>query len=677
MRGCSPVGILAAIIVFGALVAQANAVYWFQSGITGGGGAYYNTGAKVSIQTITPQSSTYGSFGYWVGEDLSNGAFLQIGYVVPNATGYYPNNCTEDFNGNATCSSGVYLTSGEPSWFWEYFPPNAANNTFFGGYGPSDSAGANGTFNTYSFEASGNTWSFYFNGNIVGRVYLGAPASGMNAPEAIAEYADARSNTTRMQAVQFKNLESMNNGGFQTVQYGYANIGYGKGSQTALANPYGVKEIGQYTDYFEVGSNVPIPRDGSQLWGTGYKLSIVSSVQNTSSAYNYTAYDNVRISEPAEINVSPGVRDVFEGWRGEGYGSYTGNESSPLISMYGDIEENAIWQTQYKLNVSSQYAGSIDVPGGSWYNSGAEAVFAVNQSDLTLGYSKRAIFAGWSTGTNAISGEVKMTSPINISANWDVQYLINATSIYGQTFGSGWYDAGALAVVRANTSTVTISRNSRMEFSGWSNGYSGLAFTFNVIGPLFVHAEYAEQYLTNFSATNAYGGHLDGVQYYTVSNQVVTGPTFLYANGNYEVQSVGFDGVNIGINKSISVTHANTIVVKLPVYNVTVAAVSWLGLPVNASIDVTFKNGTKLVSHLGPTGVMNFNGLPYGQLSGNISDFLFTEKVNVANGTDAKLSFITPDAIIAVIVIFAAIVLAVRELARRDEEQNKWRRGKK
>ncbi len=676
MRGYNPAAVLVALIALAALAAQSGATYWFQSGARGSTNAYYNTGASVQIQTIAPQNVSSGSFGYWIGETISNGAFIQAGYVVPNESGYYPTNCTVGSGANATCSKGIYLSKGEPAWFWEYFPSTGNRSAFYGSYGPTGSAGSNGTFNTYSFKANGNVWDVYFDQQLIGSVDLGAPGSGANAPEAIAEYADTETNSTLMKTVQFKDAAYYSSTGqLRLMPTGYAYVSYGRGSETSLKNLYGVAEVGQYVDYFEVGSAVSVPPDSAQLWSLGYELRVSSSVGNTSSTANYSAYSNVKISMPAVVNVLPGVRETFEGWKGSGLGSYTGNMTSAVISMYGNITETAVWQEQYGLNVSSQYPGVLDVPGGVWYDAGSVARFYVNQSLLPISYGERAVFEGWSTKSNSTLGEVTMHGPTNVTAYWTTQYLVNATSVYGNTIGSGWYGYNSLVAISVDTVTVPISQYSRMEFSGWSNGNQSTLFNTKVTAPILVHTTYQEQYLVNFTATDSYGNRISP-DYFVLSNQIVDGSAFIYANRQYELQYAVFKGARIGINSTVRAYAPESINSQLPVYNVTISAESWLGQPVNASINVTFANGTRRISYLGPTGETKFADVPYGTVSGSINYFFVTEKVGLIGGENEKLNFITPGAIGAIVLTIIAIALTVRALLKIEREHNKWRARK-
>jgi len=210
--------------------------YWFQFGIKSGSSASFNNGARVEIQTIVPQNITNGSLVFWVGETLSNGAFLQVGYTINNKVD--PRNA---------------------EWFYEYFPSNAQGSFLFhgnysGAIGPDGSAGANGTFHTYGFYSIGNTWYFTFDGKVIGNVVLGTNNSGINAPEAIGELDEVNTNNIYIKDVIFSNLSVYKYGLWLPVSSGYTYIGYGQGSNRLLKNPYKVMELNNSVNYFAVGS---------------------------------------------------------------------------------------------------------------------------------------------------------------------------------------------------------------------------------------------------------------------------------------------------------------------------------------------------------------------------------------------------------------------------------------
>ena len=245
--------LLAAFLLFSFLIVAGidNASYWFQAGVRGSTGSNSNNGASVQIETVLPQNLGTGTMGFWAGENLPNGAFLQIGYLVENESGLFPTNCTR-----SGCSSSEYIGEGDAEWFYEYFVPGD-NSTFLGSTGPDGSAGQNGQFNTYSFYSLGNTWYFQFNNKTIGSADLDTGNSGPYSPLAIGELANASAASTVMNKVIFANLSEYKYDMYLPLSEAFGTIGYGVGSDTFISNPYGVEEVGNRINYFEVGSGLP------------------------------------------------------------------------------------------------------------------------------------------------------------------------------------------------------------------------------------------------------------------------------------------------------------------------------------------------------------------------------------------------------------------------------------
>lgn len=77
-------------------------------------------------------------------------------------------------------------------------------------------------------------------------------------------------------------------------------------------------------------------------------------------------------------------------------------------------------------------------------------------SPLTnLSSNTRIIFAGWEDGSTGPTRRLNLESNTTLSANYRTQYFVNVTSGYGQATGSGWYDAGALAVVSVDRPLIS------------------------------------------------------------------------------------------------------------------------------------------------------------------------------------------------------------------------------
>jgi hypothetical protein len=664
MKGFSGSGARTSVLVAAVLLIAAlgltHAQYWFQTGARGSTADAQNGGGSVQIETVyQPGYAQGGSFGFWVGENLANGAFLQTGYEIPNVSGMYPTNCT-----SGGCTGDTYIAGGTPTWFWEYFPAGYSGGAFYGGIGGNGSVGPYGKFNTYSFNYSYGTWNFYFNGVKIGSANLGAQSSGANPITAFAEYADVYNNTTPMAIVDFRNLSTYTNGVYRLVQKGYSYVGYGSGSETSLKNLYGIQEVAPYTNYFEIGSGLQIPANFTQLWAIGYKLNIRSQYGNINSSVNYSAYSQVKLSAPHAINVSNNVRLVFAGWTGTGDGSYTGTSANETITMNGNINETAEWTTQYYLNVTSAYGSAY---GSGWYDTGASARYGMSANTIPIGYGSREVFVGWSNGSSSLNATVTIDSPKTISAEWKTQYLVSATSQYGSAYGSGWYDANSTAHVYISDGIEQINSTNRNAFVGWSNGDKNMSIYIAANRSVLVEAMFAPQVLVNFKFTNAYGAPIYANVLYANGEQL-NSTAFVFANTVYTVEDVLYKSTDVAPRNSTFVLSApGTVTVRLPVFNVTVQAESVFGTPLNASVGLSFKNGSTYSGYLGTSGAVTLHDVPYGYLSGSAKYMGTTKPVQTEDESSVKLVFLTLLQIAAIIIpiLLIAAIAAVEVWHRR------------
>ncbi len=642
----------AAILLAILMIAHvAYAQVWFQSGISGTSGSTSNYGASAEIQSIY-QNSTNGSLGFWIGENLANGAFVQIGYEIVNQSAQYPSYC--DLK---SCSGTTYVAAGVPTWFWEYFPANSNDSAFYGGIGGDGTAGINGTFNKYAFKSNGNTWDFYFNNAQIGSVNLGTSSSGQNAPSALAEVADTTSNKFVMKVVQFKDVAFYNGNSFMQLPSAYSEIGYGADSDRTLRNPYGVQEIDHEINHFEVGSGLPV-QDGMLLWQFGYSLNITSQYGNLTGSGNYSAYIPVTLRAPKAINLSSSVRELFVGWRGTGSGSYTGNASTTTVIMNSNIDETALWQKQYYLDVNGTYNGTR---GAGWYNANSTATLHVIRNIVGIANGTRLVFAGWDNGASANSTTVLMNAPKNVTAYWSTQYFVNVTAQYVNTTGTGWYDQNSPANVSLKKSYVQTGSESRLAFLRWSNADSNASMQILVGRPMTLHAQFAQQYLVGLGAEDAYGTAMDNVTYYNISsNRVFNNSAYMFSGRMYNVEYIYYKNTVITVDYAFDVASPETISIKAPVYDVAVSARSMFGTPVNASVNATFKNGTSTLLHTGSNGVLMLHDVPYGYVTGYAKYFGMTQSINLAEGTGASLTFITPSLVIAILAGIAIIVAVSR-----------------
>ena len=594
---------LFAITILAILPAITNAQYWFQEGARSGTSSFYNSGAKISIQTLLGQNPQSGSVAFWVGETLSNGAFIQAGYLVTNQTGEYPSYCNE-----VGCSRYINLSKGSAEWFYEYFN-TATGQQFLGAVGPNGSAGQNGAFNTYGFYYKNGLWYIFMDNVTLGSVNLGTNSSGPNGPVAFAELANSSAPNTYIYPVKFYNLSYYNGSAFHPVQQGYSYIGYGVGSLTYVPNPYGVSEVGSKVDYFYAGSGLPSPPNGQELWSLGFDLDISSKYGGISGINQYIAYKSVEISAPAVSYLNQSARAVFLGWQGFGPGSYSGSSQASNITLYGNVTELAQWQIQYLLNVSSEFGKAS---GTGWYAQNSTARYSINSSNIFAGAGERYNFTGWTNGNSRTSGSAEISGPYSISALWQKQYLVNATSPVGGISGAGWYANGSSATLKELVPYINYSSSRRYAFYSWSNGNRSRSISLNVTAPISIGAIFANQSLASFRYTNAYGYAINASSI-ELGNETFNASGFLFNGRTYAAKSAKYKGATLLLDSQVNINSPSEITIQLPVYNVYISTTDIFGIPLNATLRLQFANGTGASYASGPAGELELYSVPYGE----------------------------------------------------------------
>jgi subtilisin family serine protease len=139
------------------------------------------------------------------------------------------------------------------------------------------------------------------------------------------------------------------------------------------------------------------------------------------------------------------------------------------------------FKTDYYLNVSSPYGITA---GSGWYDSGTFVNASLNNGTISGGSGVQYVFTNWSgdtSGSNLTSTSIIMNATKTAIANWKTQYYLNATSTYGSTSGSGWYDSAALANAILSNGTVSGGIGVQYVFTGWGGDASGTDLTSNSI----------------------------------------------------------------------------------------------------------------------------------------------------------------------------------------------------
>lgn len=309
--------------------------YWFQAGAIGDSASYNYVAANITIRTVYDKVNK-DAHSYWIGGYLSNGAFIQVGYLNEVSTTDQPYCC---------------------AWFYEYFP--AGQSTCCPPViGREGTAGPIGAWHTYSMAHTGNgVWSFFMDGKLLGSSPdLGASGSGSHAPAGIAEVAQASSNSDFLGPAEFKDMWfRTDTSGWQSVPAANSLVWYGTGTPpNRPPNLYGVTNVTGVDNNFLAGSDIPqpgggpSPNPGPTLWS--------ALPQNLPNQISITFLDMDQLSfnpEWVSLRASTGASRVF--YTDSRYANYRNLK----IGNGNWIVDKVMWHT---VNVAVVGA-SVSVPG--------------------------------------------------------------------------------------------------------------------------------------------------------------------------------------------------------------------------------------------------------------------------------------------------------------------------
>ncbi len=210
----------------------------------------------------------------------------------------------------------------------------------------------------------------------------------------------------------------------------------------------------------------------------------------------FAEFSTVTITATAPV-AAAGERYIWIGWNGSGIGSYTGTNNPASLTMGSPITEQAIWEHDYYLTVSSPNGTTT---GTGWYSNGTSAFASVNPLIVAGAPGTQYVFTNWSgdaSGTSSTSNAIIMNASRTAIANWKTQYYLNVSSVNGTVGGTGYYDSGTNATASLNSLTVLGSPGTQYIFTNWSGNASGNTSPSNNItmnGPKTAIANWQTQY---------------------------------------------------------------------------------------------------------------------------------------------------------------------------------------
>jgi len=357
------------LIVLAAPLPQSQST--FKVGAWGDDASRNNLGVQAQIETHTYVSPQNSLDYFWVGDDLSDGAFIQFGFSLEPGN-YCLNGVVKE--ANLACTSPTErVADGDGRWQWQYWPNRFVPEYYFQ-IGPQASAGVNGSTHVYTIlPGPSSSWSFALDGRVIANTTFALSRS--QDPVLVVAEGSASNVTRSLGPVRFDNISYFNGVKWTQVNSLVA-LSYCGISVGCAANQYGADSIG--ADSIIAGSGVPRATDGTLLWTSelvqlsinvhpGVQFILTSALGQDSFSGNASvqvpegmfAY----ISLPDTASSSPGLlgwvggQDRFQGWEG----SIESKNLTIVVLMDSDKEITATWSTDYSTPITIGVLGLLIV----------------------------------------------------------------------------------------------------------------------------------------------------------------------------------------------------------------------------------------------------------------------------------------------------------------------------
>ena len=203
--------------------------------------------------------------------------------------------------------------------------------------------------------------------------------------------------------------------------------------------------------------------------------------------------DLLTFSAPQTESIGSGVRRVFKGW------SDGVNESYRAVEMLAPLYLEAVWQTQYFLELVDGYNV---LKGQGWYDADTWGYVYSETNIVNLSYGERIRLLGLSGGNATIEHlgdnvfRVLVSSPMRLEALWVREYLVRVSATHGESILlEEWVAEGESILVSAPPRHVW-QNDTMAVFSKWvESAELGNPTLISVNSPVSLTASYKVYYL--------------------------------------------------------------------------------------------------------------------------------------------------------------------------------------
>jgi hypothetical protein len=263
-----------------------------QVGAYGDEASIGNVGVRAEIRTNLYYVNSPSEDSFWVGDVLSDGAFIQFGYIRVRA-GSYCSYAKVMPDASIACSGGPLTVDGSDALLFWLYSSNISKGEFYYGLVRHSSLGTNGTWHLYSILSDPpNRWMFLLDteevadalfpvANSSDRVFIVAEKSFQIGESTFSTIREHPTDSGPLGPVEFRNAAYLKHDGWHPVTELYAVVNCGV-NPNCPSIPYGVTLVGP--NHIIAGTSIPQPDDGRLLWSSTTRSTMTGKITTTGSA---------------------------------------------------------------------------------------------------------------------------------------------------------------------------------------------------------------------------------------------------------------------------------------------------------------------------------------------------------------------------------------------------------
>ncbi|WP_219731648.1 hypothetical protein [Infirmifilum uzonense] len=176
----------------------------------------------------------------------------------------------------------------------------------------------------------------------------------------------------------------------------------------------------------------------------------------------------ITLSEPSE-RVENDTKYVFAGWFSDG--KIYSDEQTILLKVREPIRLESRWKKFFHVKIKSDSVPlKINDEWTSIFDEWLPSMTSIKFYAPELwdaGNGTRLVFKGWSDHVLTPTRQVNLSGPIEITALYETEYEVSASSPYGETSGSGWYKKNETVLISVKPTEVNLG--AKHVFDHWED----------------------------------------------------------------------------------------------------------------------------------------------------------------------------------------------------------------